>query len=111
LSITKIFKNIFCLSFVFQLFYYLCAFKIIINKLSQKMKKLLAVLMIAGLFGFASCGGEKPAEEAATTVDSAAAAASEAVTDAATDAANTVAAAADSAAAAVSNTADSMTNK
>ena len=38
------------------------------------MKKLLAVLMIAGLFGFASCGGEKKADDAATAVDSTAAA-------------------------------------
>ena len=76
------------------------------------MKKLFAVLMIAGLFGFASCGNaEKTNEEAATAVDSAASAASDAVTGAATEAANTVAAAADSAAAAVSAAADSTMNK
>jgi type IV secretory pathway TrbL component len=86
--------------------------KIIINKLNLKMKKLLSVLMIAGLFAFASCGGgEKPAEDAATAVDSAASAASDAVAGAATDAANAVAAAADTAAAAVSAAADSMTKK
>ena len=37
------------------------------------MKKLFAILMIAGVFGFASCGGaEKAADEAAATADTAA---------------------------------------
>ena len=76
------------------------------------MKKLIAVLMIAGLFGFASCGNssntaEEANKEAADSVATAATDAAEA--DNAT--ANSVAAAADSAAAAVNATPDSMTNK
>ena len=60
------------------------------------MKKLFAVLMIAGLFGFASCGGaENATEQAATSVDSVAAAASTeaaATTEQSTAAADTAAA-------------------
>jgi hypothetical protein len=33
------------------------------------MKKLFAVLMIAGLFGFASCGNSNKTEENASTMD------------------------------------------
>ena len=36
------------------------------------MKKLFAVLMIAGLFGFASCGSSEPKTEEGTAVDTAA---------------------------------------
>jgi len=76
------------------------------------MKKLFAVLMIAGLFGFASCGGSN------TTPEEANKEAADSVVDAAKEASNVdnatpadVAAAADSAAAAVTATPDSMTNK
>lgn len=34
------------------------------------MKKLLAVLMITGMFGFAACGNEQKSEENAATTDS-----------------------------------------
>lgn len=55
------------------------------------MKNLLAVLMIAGLFGFASCGNaEQAATDAANAVDSTAAAATEAVSQAADQATATI---------------------
>ncbi|GEM_PF-1515513 len=58
------------------------------------MKKLLAVMMIASMFGFAACsGGEKPAEETGTAVESAATEAAEA---AATETPETASATADS---------------
>ena len=65
------------------------------------MKKLFAVLMIAGVFGFTSCGdAPKTTEEAnEMAADSVAAAANEA-SEAENATANSVAAAADSAAAA-----------
>ena len=56
------------------------------NKSNLKMKKLLAVLMIAGLTGFASCGsGEQKADETTATDSTMAAPAEE--TAPATDAA------------------------
>jgi hypothetical protein len=71
------------------------------------MKKLFTVLMIAGLFGFASCGdSSKTAEEAnKEAADSVATAAGDAA-DADNATANSVAAAADSAAAASGAPAD-----
>jgi hypothetical protein len=78
------------------------------------MKKLLAVLMVAGLFGFAACGGsDKPAEDT-TAVEDAQQGATDMMdnaSDAVSDAGAAMSDAVDSTAAAVDDAAGAMTEE
>jgi len=74
--------------------------RLIIQKIKPNMKKLLTVLMIAGLFGITSCGNEQKSEEATEAPATEAPAAEAAPAEAAPAATDSMAAPADTAAAA-----------